>query len=56
MTELQPFNGGTLADHAIRGGFTVPRLRANDPGINQPEQATVEGLGSADYEAPHGNS
>lgn len=55
MSNLEPFPAGTLADYAIRGAITTPRLRPADPGINQEHQATVDGLGSADYEDPHGN-
>lgn len=53
--KLTPFIGSSALEHALRGSVTVPRNRSIYPGINQEEQDTVPGLGSADHEGPHGD-
>lgn len=52
---LPPFSG-VLYEYTIRGGHFVHRLRPTTPAVNQAAQDAVEGVGSADYEAPHGNT
>lgn len=53
---LTPFDAGTLEEYILRAGHATHRMRDAHPAFNQPNADTVEGLGSADYEGPHGNN
>lgn len=50
MSQITPLDGGTLTDHQLRRGVMSHRKSQWFPGINQYNQDTVEGLGSADSE------
>lgn len=47
---IEPDETAEPSDLLLKRGFTVHRLRENQPAINQPSQDTIPGAGSGDEE------